>query len=1172
MLLFIVYRYAVRRYCGAVFCAFILALGPQTVLAQAPTVPPGLLGLSQPFSLPCAAGLSIDAHNPCKLTFAIDVGNIALDEARLRDASGQLAKYFLTALTVPDADLWVNLSPYEKDRISADTLAQTDLGRDLIDDDYLLKQLTASLTYPETQAGKGYWEEINSETRSVASLQQKQSSGGRDATPGVSKQSTQSFQKVWITAGKIHIYEDGTRVYIGEARLKVMMEEDYAAQQISNLRGSNMKFTSNPGGSQSAQAFKQHILPLIEKEVNEGKHFARLRRIYYAVILAAWYKEKLKDTVLNQAYFGQNRLKGVDGVSLAQRDRIYRRYLDSFQKGVYDYVKKEFPLTPSLAKRGNAVAGGVGGAAPFMKKIIRRRYVCGGIVPTVDLRRAERTRGMPPAVLRCARADVVLYPFMTAPANISAGDMTEEVHPEFTRFMESRFEEYRKVVGPQREWLSEREVIAAVVRLGQSGGLNDGQLLDILAALRSELKIPDDIDILFTGTQPGEMLYWDEQHNRCAAAHFSARPVAGKRRIHISPAFLAGMAQTLDGRIALAKGLVRHELEHLASGRHAFLEIPLKKTIIRARQIDLAAPPFGGSLPATPVDANPEFLEERFEVRQSPFAAAIILPPMLVTKFAVELRSVIGGEPHFSCSPKAWQIAELVLVTQLIKNAKIHLSLDDDDAALQGLFRMQVDLVQRTLEVSPDDWVRNINQLAQVLEVPNNLTVKDVDRFTQLLVSYKGKVITEVPTYLRRIDTEAEAFVTDFENTVLGLSPHKHFPSSWQTFGAVLDGLRSGISHAKLDSLIVEAARDLALQRAAVFDEDTVRFMATRARARLELALDLNLGLLREFFFVAREKLEDEGILTRKAYGLEPLRCRREMVGALAREMSWFNNISFGVPPAKGAVSMAGEIIDTIAKGEDRTELVDKAVEGMAKESARRGAYFDQEKTSGLFTEVIERAVYQWQRYRTAQGQARQANQARRELVDEFALAWERLSRGRETVTRAGDNAREFAEYVIAALADDALLDAPQLEGDIARWREVDPNTFLNVVPGALTRLLDHFEARTREMVEFETVLSAARGRGRGSHNLSAGDIGDPQHPGLTRHMQQWYARAGEAPASPAANGGVSWQNLRKNIQRTGWRGKLSPAARKIFHRLVTYDLEGFGFTTPRVVLAPSWR
>jgi hypothetical protein len=37
---------------------------------------------------------------------------------QLKQESDKLIKYFMATLAIPEKDLWVNLSPYEKDRTS----------------------------------------------------------------------------------------------------------------------------------------------------------------------------------------------------------------------------------------------------------------------------------------------------------------------------------------------------------------------------------------------------------------------------------------------------------------------------------------------------------------------------------------------------------------------------------------------------------------------------------------------------------------------------------------------------------------------------------------------------------------------------------------------------------------------------------------------------------------------------------------------------------------------------------------------------------------------------------------------------------------------------------------------------------------------------------------------
>jgi len=51
-------------------------------------------------------------------------------------------------------------SAYEKDRIIPNSFGLTEMGRDLLAEDYMLKQITASLIYPEEAIGKKFWKRI----------------------------------------------------------------------------------------------------------------------------------------------------------------------------------------------------------------------------------------------------------------------------------------------------------------------------------------------------------------------------------------------------------------------------------------------------------------------------------------------------------------------------------------------------------------------------------------------------------------------------------------------------------------------------------------------------------------------------------------------------------------------------------------------------------------------------------------------------------------------------------------------------------------------------------------------------------------------------------------------------------------------------------------------------
>ena len=140
-------------------------IGPMPVYAQDYYLPaPGVMvHLSPKFSPSILKGIKVHPDNPFRFDFILDKGDSELSNDQLKEESSQLIKYFLASVTIPEKDLWVNLSPYEKDRIIPKSFGLTEMGRDLLAEDYMLKQITASLIYPEDEMGKKFWKRIYEE-------------------------------------------------------------------------------------------------------------------------------------------------------------------------------------------------------------------------------------------------------------------------------------------------------------------------------------------------------------------------------------------------------------------------------------------------------------------------------------------------------------------------------------------------------------------------------------------------------------------------------------------------------------------------------------------------------------------------------------------------------------------------------------------------------------------------------------------------------------------------------------------------------------------------------------------------------------------------------------------------------------------------------------------------
>ncbi len=316
---------------------------------------PGVMvHLSPAYNPPTLRGLKVDPKNPMRFDFILDQGDNDIpvtfgntryegvkagiqNQEQLKIEANRLIKYFLASVTIPEKDLWVNLSPYEKDRIIPQAFGQSEMGRDLLAQDYMLKQITASLIYPEDELGKEFWKRVYAKA-------------AQDY--GTTNIPINTFNKVWIMPDKAVVYEKEGVAYIENSSLKVMLEQDYLALEknlvIPAQAGIQNENDINTIGS---QIVRELILPELTKEVNQGKNFAQLRQIYNSLILATWYKRKLKESLLAQVYADKNKVAGV-GYDSLNINSIYHQYLQAFKKGAFNYLKEETdPMTQEVVPR-----------------------------------------------------------------------------------------------------------------------------------------------------------------------------------------------------------------------------------------------------------------------------------------------------------------------------------------------------------------------------------------------------------------------------------------------------------------------------------------------------------------------------------------------------------------------------------------------------------------------------------------------------------------------------------------------------------------------------------------------------------------------------------------------------------------------------------------------------
>jgi SAM-dependent MidA family methyltransferase len=256
----------------------------------------------------------------------------AVSEEKLESSTKELLNYFFIGISLPNDSFWVNLRPDSPDNIIDPYLAQTDVGKILLEADLQLKKDTALATSPQTPAGKAYWDRLYQKAGELF---------------GAESITIPTLTRPWIVPGEIIIRESTDNAYIYKATLKVMLESDY-------LNSTNSAIATNTDYSfkderlkklneYSSQLIRDTIIPRLTKEVNTAKRYAPLRQVYYSLILAQWFKQR---------FYGKGGLYSylIDKKNLAKlisrdswdKQAYFKAYHDSFSKGEYNVTESVY--------------------------------------------------------------------------------------------------------------------------------------------------------------------------------------------------------------------------------------------------------------------------------------------------------------------------------------------------------------------------------------------------------------------------------------------------------------------------------------------------------------------------------------------------------------------------------------------------------------------------------------------------------------------------------------------------------------------------------------------------------------------------------------------------------------------------------------------------------------
>jgi len=337
------------------FSLAILTLGIQGIASFASDASPTENNFSQPLSFNAEQqplessflrGLQIYPDRPLTFNFFITHSQDVLSLERKNEKYQTLLKYFLAALTIPETDLWVNLSAHEKELMTAKNFGETEMGHHLLNQDYQLKKITTSLLSPDHPIGAKFW----------TAIYQKIHQDRRTTNIPL-----ETFQKIWIIPDKAVVRQKENTAWVIYERLKVMLDEDYVdpLQSTSKENLSKKKFNKI-----FTRTMRQIIVPAIEQEINTNENFIPLRQMYTAMILASWYKRTLKSSILSQVYADKGKVDGLKNKGSDTKENIYARYIEALAKGTYNSIREEFD--------------------PLNREIIVRQYFAGGVTGLVD--------------------------------------------------------------------------------------------------------------------------------------------------------------------------------------------------------------------------------------------------------------------------------------------------------------------------------------------------------------------------------------------------------------------------------------------------------------------------------------------------------------------------------------------------------------------------------------------------------------------------------------------------------------------------------------------------------------------------------------------------------------------------------------------------------------------
>ncbi len=251
---------------------------------------------------------------------------------------------FLTGLVLPESKFWVNLNPWEPDRIIEADLGATDVGRIMLEADLTMKRSFSSYENPGNgDVGMQYWSLLDKKNTELMN-------GIMQRHPEIKNVNDVQFSPVtrhWIVPDKVVAYENGNEIYIINASLTINSEATSDQTTYSLVNGETVSDSTKADLSKTAKEFgkyvkdldDQMILPIVVQDINHAQNYSDLRQIYISLALAQWYKSKGNSQSLFSDLVNSGQLQGLKSTVEWNAQNVYTEYKKSFEEGDYHYWK-----------------------------------------------------------------------------------------------------------------------------------------------------------------------------------------------------------------------------------------------------------------------------------------------------------------------------------------------------------------------------------------------------------------------------------------------------------------------------------------------------------------------------------------------------------------------------------------------------------------------------------------------------------------------------------------------------------------------------------------------------------------------------------------------------------------------------------------------------------------